>query len=127
MGVGERSDLGSADEYCSDGNALTQQGRGKDSPEPKAICQVLALPELVLPLRRHVVDVDRPSVDDGATHCCATIERCCTPDFLGKDRAIMRSDPENVAVDATNDRVIRSAHARSRLGHVIEHPLQVIR
>jgi hypothetical protein len=79
----------------------------------------------VLPLRRHVVDVDCPSLDDGATHCCATIERRCVPDFLGKDRAIMRSQLENVAVDATNDRVVRSAHARSGLGHLIEHPLQV--
>jgi hypothetical protein len=125
VALGERPQLRSADTYCSGRNPLAQQWRGEYRSEAETLCQPPADRELVLPLCRHVVDVDRPLVNDCATHCRSAVERGRVAGFVRRNRPVVRDKRENVAVNATYDGVVRVAHARGSFSHRIQHPLEI--
>ena len=94
---------------------------------PVAALTVLAHRELVVGLRRYVLDVDRPSVHDRPTATGPrTIGNCCSMAvLLGATVRRCATRAEGVTIDTEDDDVRSLAKPRGVVGHGVEDGLEV--
>src|SRR5262249_5239104 len=121
--VGKGTNLLASNQDPPDGVALSKQRHGKHGSMAEAVLEGLANRKFGGGLCREVVKMDGLAVGNRSARRRAAIEG--DPFVEPRERPMVSHEPQDVALDEADERVICPADARSILSDRVEHGLDI--